>query len=119
MSKGRVSTEELISRLQETARLLVRRRSYSEVESELARKFGVDDRTARKWIKKVKDAWRAQASTESADESRDDLVAQLDAVLAASWNHTVIVKDSSGNPILDQNPTLADGRPNPGYLKPL
>lgn len=119
MGKGKVSDEEMALRLAETARLLVRLRSYVAVEAELARRFGTNERTSRKWIKKVKDAWRANADTETSEEARGDLIAQLDAVLVAAWNHTVVIKDGAGNPVLDQAPTLANGQPNPGYMKPL
>lgn len=119
MGKGRVSAEEMELRLAETARLLVRRRSYVDVERDLANRFGVDARTARKWIRKVKDRWRAEADVEGQDDARVDLVQQLDAVLAAAWTNMVIVKDKEGNPILDENPVLANGAPNPGYKKPL
>jgi hypothetical protein len=116
---GRVSKEELELRLAETARLLVRKRSYMDVERELAARFGVDMRTARKWIRTVKRAWTEAADVESAEDARADLIAQLDAVLTEAWNHKEIVRDKEGNPVLDQNATLTDGRPNPGYQKPL
>lgn len=119
MGKGRISKEEYEYRLAETAKLLVRRRGYLDVERELARRFGVDMRTTRKWIRAVKERWKAEASEEDVEASRADLVAQLDAVITAAWNHVEVVKDKDGNPLLDQNQTLTDGSPNPGYLKPI
>jgi hypothetical protein len=119
MAKGRVSEEELQNRLSETARLLIRRRSYLDVERGLAQAFKVDKRTARKWIAKVKAQWRADAAVETADESRDDLIQQLDAVIALAYSNTVVIKDSKGDPVLDQAQLLPNGQPNPGYMKPL
>ena len=119
MPKGRISLEEMELRLAETSRLLVRRRSYVDVERDLARMYGVNARTARKWIRKVKERWKAEADVEGADDARVDLVQQLDAVLAAAWTNMVIVKNKEGDPILDENPTLPNGAPNPGYKKPL
>jgi hypothetical protein len=113
MPKGKVSAEELELRLSETARLLIRRRSYTEVERELSNRYSVDARTTRRWIRKVKDRWRAEADVEGAGDARADLVQQLDAVLASAWSHMVIVKDADGNPVVDQNPS------SPGFGKPL
>lgn len=117
--KGRVSPEEYDYRLSETAKLLVRRRGYLDVERELAKKFNVDMRTCRKWIRAVKERWRQDASTEDADESRADLIAQLDAVLTQAWNHAEPIKNGAGEIVLDEAEFLPDGQRNPGYKKPL
>lgn len=117
--KGRVAPEVMEERLAETARLLVRRRSMFEVERELARKYSVHTRTTRKWIRRVREQWRAEADVETAVDARADLIQQLDAVLGIAWNNVEIVCDDNGNAVLDGAEFLPDGKRNPGFGKPL
>lgn len=111
MSKA--SKDQVDERLRDTERLLIRRRSYSDVERELANKHGVTKRTARKWIQQVRARWREESDAEDAPEARAALVEQLNAVISDAWNHREVVKDGDGKVVLDQNPA------SPGYGKPI
>lgn len=110
---GKASKDQLDERLRDTERLLVRRRSYSDVERELSGTHKVSKRTARKWITAVRARWRAEADTETADDSRAALIAQLDAVIASAWSHAEVVKNDDGTVVVDMDPSSR------GYGKPV
>jgi hypothetical protein len=102
-------------RLAACEQAMIRLRSAHRVEQEMKAKFGVDDRTARKWMRAIKKKWKEEAEAEGYDRTtmRVEMDRTLNEVLAAAMNRTIIVKDKDGNPMLDQNPN------SPTYGKPL
>ncbi len=116
---ARVSKEEYEERLAETEQAMIRLRSAYRVEATLARKYNVDQRTVRKWMKAVRDRWKANASEVDVDERREDVAAMVNDVIFQAMNRSFIVKNPDGTVVLDP----ATGKPvvkaNPDLQKVL
>lgn len=110
---GRVSKQEHEERLAETEQALVRLRSSYRVEQHLAKKFGVDERTARKWMAAVRKRWREAAVEVDRQAHRDELAATLNEVIFQAMNKSFIVKNEDGTVVLDANPN------SPTFGKPV
>jgi hypothetical protein len=99
---ARISQEEMAERLADTAELMVRLRSSYQVERHLARKYGVNPRTCRDWMAKVRAARRAEASSVDVDNLRDDMRESLNTVAALALGRNAVVKNDDGTVVMTE-----------------
>lgn len=91
----------LISQLADTERALVELVTPSRVIEALTRKYDVDTRTANQWVATVRRRWERLREGVPIEERRSQLVAMVENVYASAVNHSEIVRDSDGEPMLD------------------
>ena len=116
---ARVSKEEYEERLADTEQTMIRLRSAYRVETTLSRKHNVDQRTVRKWMKAVRDRWKANAAEVDKDERREDLAAIVNDVIFQAMNRSFIVKQPDGTVVLDPQTGKPVVKANPDLQKVL
>jgi hypothetical protein len=94
-------TEELADRLAFTAEMMVRLRSSRRVEVEVSKRFGVDPRTVRAWMKRVRELRREEMGAVDRIMARDDMRESLNTAAALAIGRMHVVKDKDGNPIME------------------
>jgi hypothetical protein len=112
--RRRTTPEELEERLLDTERSILRARSYSEVQARLAKKYGVDGRTVRTWIKKARQRWRDRSTEDDRPMMRDEVREKFRDVYALALAKNVVVKnpdgtvafDAQGEPVRQPTPDL-------------
>jgi predicted transcriptional regulator len=103
----RATLEEQADRLSTIEQALVRRMSAIAVARHYARAWGMTERGVRKYIQRVREAWAAEALAEAAagrssrESARDAMRASVNAVFAKAMTRSEIVRDGSGNPVLE------------------
>lgn len=100
---ARTDDDEIARRLDETETLMARRLSTSRVSQLVAAKYGVTERQARKYIRKIRDRWAAESSSQDRSAKRDQLRATAEAIVSAALNKSEVVRDAAGNPVLDSS----------------
>ena len=123
---ARVTKEVMAEQLAYTAELMVRLRSSYRVEQSLNGRYGCDERTARRWMQRVREMRRAEASTINVDNARDDMRDSLNAVAALALGRSQVVKNDDGSVVMTRQ-TKPDGtvveqptyKPNPDLQRAL
>lgn len=111
MRKGPLKREEQDRRHLDAEKLLIRR-GYVGAVAELCKIYPIEERTAKRYLAKVREKWRETSSIATVEDMRDEVRAQIEAVAAAAWNKTAIVKNKDGTVVVDQDPNSATfGKP--------
>lgn len=115
---ARISAVEMRQRLRDTERHLVRLGTTGAVEEALSKKYGVNERTVRAWIKKVREQWEAEALAEEQElgiplrEVRRQHIRQmLLDIHAQAQSRSRVVKDAKGDPVIVEDPNTGEKRP--------
>lgn len=93
-----------------TATALITLRRPSRVVAHLQERFGIARRTGYRYIELVRERWakeEAPATAEGRAIHQNSIRATINEVMTHAWNRRKVVKDSSGNPVMDP----ATGRP--------
>lgn len=116
---AKITQEEQAERMAFCAEQMIRQRSSYRVEQSMHARFGMDARTARRYMQRVRLARRSEASAIDKDLRRDEARAAFETIFVLAINRTQLVKNEDGSVVLDQRPKLPNGQANPNYQMPL
>ncbi|MEQ8721011.1 MAG: hypothetical protein RID81_07020 [Sandaracinaceae bacterium] len=102
--RTRADAFELERRLEYVEERLVLRLSTARVQREVAERYGVTTRTARDYIRKVRDRWNEEASTEDRVERRNHMRASVNDIFVQAMTRRVPVLERGGAPVLEEDP---------------
>lgn len=110
--------------LADVEQLLLTVRRPTLVERQIAERYKVTQRTARKYMKAVYDKWAEHAKQfdskpELREARRNQVRETIQLVIAVALARTEVVKNEDGSVVLDDREHLPDGRRNSAYKTPL
>lgn len=87
---------------------MARRIPRAQLEAAFAKRWNISTRQVRRYTEDVRARWREEAleNQEARESQRDSMRASLNAVFSKAMTKTVVLKNASGDPVLDAN-----GRP--------
>jgi hypothetical protein len=102
----KVPPETKARQLAETEEAMVKLRSEFRILDHIGRKWSVAPRTVQRWMKEVRDRWRAEASARPSDEirdqRRDDMRKTLGTIVTEAMTRVVQAKDGDGKWLVDE-----------------
>jgi hypothetical protein len=95
--RGRVPEEVYAEQLADCEQHLIRVRIPGKVITMLTAKYGVDRKTVKNWMKKVRERWAAEANAADLPSQRGEMDRTLNELMGMAMTATAVIREKDGS----------------------